>query len=37
MNLHIAFGNISFENVCRTAELFASEVMPVFAEVGARP
>ncbi|MFZ0976341.1 MAG: LLM class flavin-dependent oxidoreductase [Solirubrobacteraceae bacterium] len=37
MNLHIAFGNISFENVCRTAELFASEVMPAFAEVGARP
>ena len=37
MNLHIAFGNISFENVCRTAELFASEVMPAFAEGGARP
>jgi len=35
MNLHMAFGDISFENVSRTAELFAVEVMPAFAAVGA--
>ena len=32
MNFHMAFGNISYDNVCRTAELFAAEVMPAFAE-----
>lgn len=37
MNLHMAFGDISYDNVCRTAELFAAEVRPAFAEVGARP
>ena len=37
MNFHLAFGNISFDNVWRTAELFAAEVRPAFAEVGARP
>ena len=37
MNFHMAFGNISYDNVCRTAELFAAEVMPAFAEAGARP
>ncbi len=37
MNFHLAFGNISYEDVCRTAELFAAELMPAFAEVGARP
>ena len=37
MNFHMAFGNIGCDNVCRTAELFAAEVMPVFAEVGVRP
>jgi alkanesulfonate monooxygenase SsuD/methylene tetrahydromethanopterin reductase-like flavin-dependent oxidoreductase (luciferase family) len=37
MNFHMAFGDIGFDNVCRTAELFAAEVMPAFAEVGARP
>ena len=31
MNFHLAFGNISFDNVRRTAELFATEVMPAFA------
>jgi alkanesulfonate monooxygenase SsuD/methylene tetrahydromethanopterin reductase-like flavin-dependent oxidoreductase (luciferase family) len=36
MNFHMAFGNISYENVSRTAELFAAEVMPAFAEAGAR-
>jgi alkanesulfonate monooxygenase SsuD/methylene tetrahydromethanopterin reductase-like flavin-dependent oxidoreductase (luciferase family) len=34
MNFHLAFGDISFDDVCRTAELFAAEVMPAFAEVG---
>jgi alkanesulfonate monooxygenase SsuD/methylene tetrahydromethanopterin reductase-like flavin-dependent oxidoreductase (luciferase family) len=34
MNFHIAFGDISFDDVCRTAELFAAEVMPAFAELG---
>jgi alkanesulfonate monooxygenase SsuD/methylene tetrahydromethanopterin reductase-like flavin-dependent oxidoreductase (luciferase family) len=37
MNFHLAFGNIAYDDVCRTAELFAAEVMPAFAEVGARP
>ena len=32
MNFHVAFGDISFDNVCRTAELFAAEVMPAFAD-----
>lgn len=36
MNFHLAFGNISFENVRQTAELLAAEVMPAFAEVGVR-
>ena len=36
MNFHLAFGNISYQNVARTAELFAAEVMPAFAEVGVR-
>jgi len=35
MNFHMAFGDISYENVCRTAELFAAEVRPAFAEAGA--
>jgi alkanesulfonate monooxygenase SsuD/methylene tetrahydromethanopterin reductase-like flavin-dependent oxidoreductase (luciferase family) len=34
MNFHIAFGDIGFDDVCRTAELFAAEVMPAFADVG---
>jgi alkanesulfonate monooxygenase SsuD/methylene tetrahydromethanopterin reductase-like flavin-dependent oxidoreductase (luciferase family) len=34
MNFHLAFGDISFDDVRRTAELFAAEVMPAFAEVG---
>lgn len=32
MNFHLAFGNISFDHVRQTAELFAAEVMPAFAE-----
>ncbi len=36
MNFHLAFGNISNQNVARCAELFAAEVMPAFAEVGVR-
>ena len=32
MNLHLAFGDIGFDDVCRTAELFAAEVMPAFAD-----
>lgn len=32
MNFHLAFGNITFDHVRRTAELFAAEVMPAFAE-----
>jgi hypothetical protein len=36
MNFHLAFGNLSFDNVRRTAELFAAEVRPAFAEVGVR-
>ncbi|MBV9195419.1 MAG: LLM class flavin-dependent oxidoreductase [Solirubrobacterales bacterium] len=36
MSFHLAFGDLSFENVNRTAELFAAEVMPAFAEVGAK-
>jgi hypothetical protein len=35
MNFHPAFGDIGFDDVCRTAELFASEVMPAFAEPAA--
>jgi alkanesulfonate monooxygenase SsuD/methylene tetrahydromethanopterin reductase-like flavin-dependent oxidoreductase (luciferase family) len=37
MNFHMAFGNISYDDVCRTAELFAAEVMPAFSDAGARP
>jgi hypothetical protein len=33
MNFHLAFGDIGFDDVCRTAELFAAEVMPAFADV----
>jgi hypothetical protein len=36
MNLHLAFGNMGHDNACRTAELFAAEVAPAFAEVGTR-
>jgi alkanesulfonate monooxygenase SsuD/methylene tetrahydromethanopterin reductase-like flavin-dependent oxidoreductase (luciferase family) len=36
MNFHLAFGDISYENVCRTAELFAAEVMPAFADRASR-
>jgi hypothetical protein len=36
MNFHLAFGNISFEHVRRTAELFTAEVRPAFAEAGTR-
>lgn len=36
MSFHLAFGTIAYEHVCRTAELFAAEVMPAFAEVGVR-
>lgn len=32
MNFHLAFGDIGFDDVCRTAELFAAEVMPAFAD-----
>ena len=32
MNFHLAFGDIGFDEVCRTAELFAAEVMPAFAD-----
>ena len=34
MSFHPAFSDIGFDDVCRTAELFAAEVMPAFAEVG---
>ena len=37
MNFHLAFGDISFDNVRRTAELFAAEVRPAFDAVGVRP
>jgi alkanesulfonate monooxygenase SsuD/methylene tetrahydromethanopterin reductase-like flavin-dependent oxidoreductase (luciferase family) len=30
MNFHLAFGNIGFDEVCQTAELFAADVMPAF-------
>jgi alkanesulfonate monooxygenase SsuD/methylene tetrahydromethanopterin reductase-like flavin-dependent oxidoreductase (luciferase family) len=36
MNLHLAFGNLSYDDACRTAELFATAVAPAFAQVGAR-
>ena len=36
MSLHLAFGTIAHEHACRTAELFAAEVMPAFAEAGVR-
>jgi alkanesulfonate monooxygenase SsuD/methylene tetrahydromethanopterin reductase-like flavin-dependent oxidoreductase (luciferase family) len=36
MSFHLAFGTIGYEDVCRTAELFAAEVMPAFAAVGVR-
>ncbi len=36
MSFHLAFGTLAYEHVCRTAELFAAEVMPAFAEVGVR-
>lgn len=32
MNFHLAFGDIGLDDVCRTAELFATEVMPAFAD-----
>jgi alkanesulfonate monooxygenase SsuD/methylene tetrahydromethanopterin reductase-like flavin-dependent oxidoreductase (luciferase family) len=35
MNFHFAFGNMAFEHSARTAKLFAEQVMPAFAEVGA--
>jgi hypothetical protein len=34
MNFHLAFGDIGYDHVCRTAELFAAEVMPAFADAG---
>jgi alkanesulfonate monooxygenase SsuD/methylene tetrahydromethanopterin reductase-like flavin-dependent oxidoreductase (luciferase family) len=36
MSFHLAFGTLAYEHVCRTAELFAAEVMPAFTEVGVR-
>jgi alkanesulfonate monooxygenase SsuD/methylene tetrahydromethanopterin reductase-like flavin-dependent oxidoreductase (luciferase family) len=36
LSFHLAFGTLSFDHACRTAELFAAEVMPAFAQVGAR-
>jgi alkanesulfonate monooxygenase SsuD/methylene tetrahydromethanopterin reductase-like flavin-dependent oxidoreductase (luciferase family) len=36
MNFHFAFGEMRFEHSARTAQLFAEQVMPAFAEVGAR-
>ena len=32
MNFHLAFGNISFDHVRQTAQLFAAEVMPAFTD-----
>ena len=31
-DFHLAFGDVGFDDVCRTAELFAAEVMPAFAD-----
>lgn len=36
MNFHLAFGNLSFDHVRQTTELFAAEVRPAFADAGAR-
>lgn len=37
MNFHLAFGTISFDDTCRTAALFAEEVMPAFEGVPVGP
>jgi alkanesulfonate monooxygenase SsuD/methylene tetrahydromethanopterin reductase-like flavin-dependent oxidoreductase (luciferase family) len=36
MSFHLAFGDIEVEHTRRTAELFAAEVMPAFADVAVR-
>ena len=36
MSFHLAFGDIEAEHTHRTAELFAAEVMPAFADVAVR-
>ena len=34
MTMDVAFGGITFEEASRTAALFASDVMPAFADTG---
>jgi alkanesulfonate monooxygenase SsuD/methylene tetrahydromethanopterin reductase-like flavin-dependent oxidoreductase (luciferase family) len=36
LSCHLAFGDLGIEHVIRSAELFAAEIMPAFADVGAR-